>query len=283
MINFNVIPKKESFYIRQERSKYRIISDLGYEFSLLINSSAKNILNSINGVDKFGEILKDLYEQYPEINQKTIYEDTNKLMLSFLKSKVITLNKNGGELYMDIKEIYRNDDLNIKVIHFSELNFNDILSFLKYSKSRKTILNEFEDLTHNELTIREALFSYREEFYGLYEDGCLKGLVSYKRKSSLYGNYFRNGTLTYLNSIEELGLNCLLKASTKDIINENVYNCKIIRFSFIEKKDNHIAYLLKNIGYKSVINESSYFIGDCIEYLLDYKNVKEGELDEILS
>lgn len=273
MINIKAIPKKEPYYIRQENLKYRIISDLGYDFSLLVNSTAENILTRINGVDTLDKILFDLYNKYPTIDKTTIYKDTNNILIDFLKSKIITFDNNGGELDMDKREIYKNDNSKVKVFHFNELGINDILAFFKNTNSRKIILNEFDELLYNELTIREALFSYKEEFYGIYIDNCLEGLISFKRKSSMYGDYYRNGILMYLNNIKEWELNCLLKTTTKDIMNDDIYNCKLIRFSFIDEKENHIAYLLKKIGYTSVTNESDYFIGNYIEYILDYNDL----------
>lgn len=272
MINLNAIPVKEPFYIRKENNVYRIIPSIGYGFMKIINKTSKQILDSIDGNKSLNEILYCLYTKYRSTEKKTIKDDFLNTILELYGAKIISFNKmeKGENLNMEHNIIYKNDELEIEIIHFAESDLNLIMSFLN-GKKHLVILNDAIENVFNEITIRNALFAYSSEFYGIIKKGEVQAIISYDERMTKYGNYYRNGMFAYENTLSNMEMEFLLQQSSKDLCEKEIYNCKKIRFSFLEKDSCILPKILENIGYLSVLKENRYLVGNFSEFIYDFE------------
>ncbi len=272
MMNLNAIPVKEPFYIRQEYNTYRIIPSIGYEFMKVLNKTSKLILDSIDGNKSLKEILFSFYIKFADIQKETIKNDFLRTIIEFYAANIISFKTMGkGEnLSMNQNIIYKNDDLEIKVMHFAESDLNLIMSFLKNNK-HSVILNDSIENIFNEITIRNALFTYCSEFYGIMKKNEVQAIISYDKRMTRYGNYYRNGLFAYENTLSKAEINFLLEQSSRDLCENEKFNCKKIRFSFLEKEVCVIPEILENIGYLSVLKEKQYLVGNFSEFIYDFE------------
>lgn len=270
MINLNAIPRKEIYYIRKEGDFYRIIPSIGYTYMKIINCTAKKILDLIDGNNSLREILNSMIEMYSNIKPEEITNDLMNTIIDFYGAKIISIEiAKGEQLNMDRDIIYNDNDLNIEIVHFSEIDFNLINAFIK-EKSNKFINNETVDSLHGDTILRSQLFSYTGEFYGLFKDDKLKAVVSFNKRITNFGDYYRNGMLIYNEDYSNHDLKIFIKEVSNHLFHTSVFNCKKIRFSFVADDECFLKGILEQIGYESILKGNKHLIGEFSEFIFDY-------------
>lgn len=270
MISLKIIPCKEMFYIRKEGYLYRIIPSLGYDFSKIINNTTKEILDKIDGRNSLNEILYYFIQKYSDIGATEIKEDFIKTILNLDAAKIIYLKiKDGEDIHMDDNAIYLDNDNSLQIKKFDELDLRELIKYLK-KDDNMVIVNDNIENEYNELSIRNAFFTYKEEFYGILVNYEIKGIISFKRKMTRFGNFYINGIFSYNKTLSDFELKTLFTKASEDLYKDIQYNCKKIRVNFLETKNSKVARLLNDIGYSNILKSDINVVGEFQEYIFDY-------------
>lgn len=273
MINLNAIPRKEIYYIREEGDTYRIIPSIGYTYMKIINCTAKTILDLIDGNTSLGEIQNKMIDMYSNVKPEEITNDLMKTIIDFYGAKIISIEiAKGEQLNMDKDIIYNDENMNIEIVHFSEIDFDLINTFIK-DKSNKSINNENIDSLHCDTVLRSQLFSYSAEFYGLMKDDKLKVIVSFNKRITKFGDYYRNGMLIYNEDYNNYELKTFIKEVSNHLSHTSAFNCKKIRFSFVDVDNCFLTKILQQAGYEGVLKDNKHLIGEFSEFVFDYVNI----------
>lgn len=273
MINLNAIPRKEIYYIREEGDVYRIIPSLGFTYMKIINCTAKKILDLIDGNKSLGEILNSMIEMYSNVQPEEITNDLMNTIIDFYGAKIILIEiAKGEQINMDKDIIYNDKDMNVEIVHFSEIDFNLINTFIK-DKSNKSINNETFDSLHCDIVLRSQLFSYSGEFYGLMKGDMLKAIVSFNKRVTKFGDYYCNGMIVYNEDYSNYELKIFIKEVSNHLFHTSVFNCKKVRFSYIEVDNCFLTEILEQIGYESILKDNKHLIGEFSEFIFDYVDI----------
>lgn len=261
-----IIPCKCEVFIRDEGKNKLIISRLGYDEGLILNPTGNEIYNLIDGKRCIGDIIQLLCNKYESIDCKVIEKDVKNILKSLFKQEIITFE---GVSKMETgKVLYEKDNYRIRALN--EFAFQEIVDFLKEQENSLLVINEMGIETYNEITIRTKLFNYSEEFFVLEKENRIVALISFIKYSSTIGNYFRNGLLKYDSNCLEDEITLLIDKASCYLMENNVYNAKKIRISYLYTR-NFLGNILENAGYKSIMNDIDGLTGALFEACYDYK------------
>jgi len=182
-----VFKKENLMYEREEKEGfYTIIPKYHPETKeLVINRTARELLELCDGRRTLEEIEKEMLFRYPEIPSAKIKADVLSVISKF--SRLLVIEWIGENPFLYKKEEILSDDLSLVVGQeediFKILKFIDgsnIFQEIKYSEDyfyyKDPLLNELEYV--EEVALRAKLFSYAEEFFLLRKNSEIIGLIS---------------------------------------------------------------------------------------------------------
>jgi hypothetical protein len=182
---FPIFNKQNLLYIREEKEGcFTIIPKLHPETrEILINSTSMEILNLCNGNNTLEKIIEKMNEEYPNVERNRIEIDVYKTISSFSRLGIIEWK--GENPFLDRKETPLNEEFSMVIAQ--ENNIREIESFLKsflntpflnreknfFYKSPLLIPQEYE-----ELSLRQKMFAYTEEFFLLLKENKIEGIIA---------------------------------------------------------------------------------------------------------
>lgn len=263
-----LVPIKREYFERDEGAGTLLISNTGIDDSIIINSTAAEILNLIDGNKRIVDIIECMSKKYSNIEYKTIKNDLDNVLKNLYKRDII---------YFESEDIM--EDKNIisifktyKVEKLSEIDFKKIINYLSSKNKKIQYINNYNNVEYTEIMIRNRLFKYMEEFFALRnnEDKII-ALVSFYKNTTSFGCFYLNGILAYNENIENDSLSHFIKDSSLYLYNERIFNCKKIRFSYYYRNNNILKEPLEEAGYISILKEDEYLIGDLKEGTFDFR------------
>jgi len=202
-------------YEREEKEGYfTVISKVHPEArELIINPTARNILELTDGSRTMNEIELDFINKYPEVPNEKIKTDIFRTLSSFTRLGIVEWVGNNPFLYKNEEPLGEGYSLSIG----QEKDLRDIESFIKsmenHAKVQEGIVFYMNPLImqgeYSELALRQKLFAFSEEFFLLRKDSEIKGVMSF----SLPAHPKEFGTTLRLVICPEKFLNDLFKYS----------------------------------------------------------------------
>ncbi len=227
----NSIPKfaKESvdFFRREKEGFISIRSNrLPRMQELFFNHTAQEIFEMCDGINTTSQIVLFMREKY-----KLEYEEAKKDVLDilFALSRFQFIDWIRDEGFMENKIIVQTEDYRVTVVDESEVR--ELLNFFKRSNEcvQYTHILTNKDIYSEELFLREALFSYTEDFYVIKYGNEIKGVVSIKYNNNTNSTVASIGIMS--GSIENIRI--ILKKIVSSSNNISEFKAKKIKVQFI--------------------------------------------------
>ena len=208
--------KRENLlYEREEKEGYFTVTSKVHPEAreLIINPTARNILELADGSRTVNEIELDFINKYPEVPKEKIKTDIFRTLSSFTRLGIVEWVGNNPFLYKNEEPLGEGYSLSIG----QEKDLRDIESFIKsmenHAKVQEGIVFYMNPLIikgeYSELALRQKLFAFSEEFFLLRKDSEIKGVMSF----SLPAHPKEFGTTLRLVICPEKFLNDLFKYS----------------------------------------------------------------------
>ncbi|RMG77173.1 MAG: PqqD family protein [Bacteroidetes bacterium] len=169
-------------YQREEKSGYwTFIPKFHPETrELIVNRTSKEILNLCNGNNTLEEIEDMMKKKYPDVNEYIIINDVRKTISSFSRLGIIDWEGENPFLYINEEPLRNGYTMRVaqendhRAIHkfLSELNSIDHERYIFY-RSPIALTNEY-----NEVSLRQKLFAFSEDFFLLLKNGKIHGVIS---------------------------------------------------------------------------------------------------------
>jgi hypothetical protein len=179
-----VFKKENLLYEREEKEGYWTITSRVHPEAreLIINPTARNILELTDGSRTMNEIELDFINKYPEVPKEKIKTDIFRTLGSFTRLGIVEWVGDNPFLYK--KEEPLTDGYSLSIAQ--EENLRNIESFIKSmedpSKLQEGIVFYKNPLIikgeYSELFLRQKLFAFSEEFFLLRKDSEIKGMIS---------------------------------------------------------------------------------------------------------
>lgn len=181
MFRENIVPQKKDYFDRDEGHGKLIISNTGIDDSIIVNSTAMEILKMIDNKKTIKDIADEISNNYPEIEYKTIYEDLENTLKNFYKRDIISFE---SEDIMEEKNILSENNL-CRIEKLSEIDFKKITNYLSTRSKKIQYVNSYNHLEYTEIMIRNRLFKYIEEYFALINnENETIGLVSFCKNTT---------------------------------------------------------------------------------------------------
>jgi hypothetical protein len=186
-----VFKKENLLYEREEKEGYwTITSKIHPEVrELIINPTARKILELADGSRTMDEIELDFVNKYPEVPKEKIKTDIFRTLGSFTRLGIVEWEGDNPFLYKYEESLTDGYSLSVA----QEDSLREIESFIKstedFIKSMKDHFTIQEEMVfyknplimqgeYSELVLRQKLFAFSEEFFLLRKDSEIKGLMS---------------------------------------------------------------------------------------------------------
>jgi hypothetical protein len=179
-----VFKKENLLYEREEKEGYWTVTSKVHPEAreLIINPTARKILELANGSRTMNEIELDFVNNYPEAPKEKIKTDVFGTLGSFTRLGIVEWVGDNPFLYK--KEEPLTDGYSVSIAQ--EDNLRNIESFIKsmedHLKVQEGIVFYKNPLItrgeYSELVLRQKLFAFSEEFFLLRKDSEIKGIIS---------------------------------------------------------------------------------------------------------
>jgi len=181
-----IFDKSNLAYIREEKKGFvTLISKNHPEMrELVINSTSNEMLQLCDGNNSVGDILNSLTKKYYKVPEEVLKKDLSNLYGNM--SRLGILDWKTENPFILEREVILDDTHSLKVC--SEENFRELYNFYKDGLNNK--FSQAENIVYfcpytikdeyGEISIRQKIFSYTEEFFALYNKDKLEGLLSIK-------------------------------------------------------------------------------------------------------
>ena len=191
---------------------------------LFFNETSFKILNLCDGRKNCKELLMLFCESYPNIDRERLKNDFFKIITFMSKFQIISWKE-------------RNPLMSVLSIRIGRYNFEllddthirEILSFIKNNSGNLQWMNLMHDYkNYDELYIREMLFNYAEDFFGLREEnGDLVGLASIKYSVNPKSSVSHVGLLISESTYVDDLIKGIVTVSGKRPLNSEISKIKI--------------------------------------------------------
>lgn len=266
-------------YLREEKNEnYTIITNNTYFLGeLVLNKTAMQIIKLANGENNVGLILKKISNLYNNTDIDLITKDIVKILFDY--SRINIMCWKGCNPFMNNFEVILDDNLKLTLAQEDDLldifnfhiNFNNSHEYLNYLRPS---VNPKE--YNNQLSYREKLFSYSEEFFLLKREGIIEGIFSINLPIENYSKIQSTVAKISLISIKRELFNKELFTSmikfAKDILKkESVCSISKIRFELINNSSdlNIIEEYLNAENFSNIVILPNEFSDKSVKYL-DY-------------
>ncbi len=269
--------KENLLYKREERKGYwTVISKVHPEArELIINPTAKKILELSDGSRTIEDIESYFVDKYPDVPEKKIKIDVSNTLSLFSRLGVVVWNGDNPFLYKEDEPIADGYFLSIG----QEDNLRDIENFIEFSETlfgvRREIVFYKSPLIlsgeYSELVLRQKLFAFSEEFFLLKKNSKIEGLMSI----SVPDNLKKFGAIVkllicpreFLSELFRYSRNYFPYLSVRDITKLEVYELSSNRvdqflIDFLDKEKFNVEAKLK---------DEAGFGNDLIIYSLGYE------------
>lgn len=212
---------------------------------LFFNETSFEILNLCDGERNCKKILEIFCKNHPKIDKSILNDDFVKIMTLMNKLQIISWKERNpfmDELKLTIDNFYFEllDDTHIR----------EIVKFISNAKDLQWVNLMHDYKYYNELYIREMLFNYAEDFFGLRKNtGELVGIISIKYSVNIKSSVSHIGILI----CEEEHMSNLIKGmltfSGKKPLNTNIFKIKVQILEEESSKYMKFINILKNNGF----------------------------------
>ncbi|MGB9855966.1 MAG: PqqD family protein [Caldisericum exile] len=271
-----VFKKENLLYEREEKEGYwTITSRLHPETrELIINPTAREILELADGSRTINEMVSDFISRYRDVAKEKIKVDMFKTLSSFTRLGIVEWVGDNPFLYRYEEPL--NDGYSLSVAQ--EDNLRDIERFIKsmedLSKVQEGIVSYKNPLImqgeYSELVLRQKLFAFSEEFFLLRKDSKTKGMISIS--SPVHPKEF--GATVKLVICPEKFLNDLFKYSRDYLPYLAVRDISKIEFyeTNIEPVDSFLSDFILKAGFRkeAELKDEIGFGKDLTIYSLNY-------------
>jgi hypothetical protein len=186
-----VFKRENLLYEREEKEGYwTLTSKIHPEVrELIINPTARKILELADGSRTMDEIELDFVNKYPEVPKEKIKTDIFRTLGSFTRLGIVEWEGDNPFLYKYEESLTDGYSLSVA----QEDSLREIESFIKstedFIKSMKDHFTIQEEVVfyknplimqgeYSELVLRQKLFAFSEEFFLLRKDSEIKGIIS---------------------------------------------------------------------------------------------------------
>jgi len=281
-----VFKRENLLYFREEKEGYfTIISKMHPETrELIINSTAMKILELADGNRTINEIINEFQQKYNDVSKDIIKKDVLKTLSSFTRLGIVEWINENPFLFIYEEPINENYSMYIA----QENDIRELENFLKVNLDNKKIENNFIIYKnpvilsgeYSELSLRQKLFSYNEEFFLLKNKNEIEGLLSISLP--IFYNIYESVIkliITPINFFKDLlrySINYLPFLVIRDITKISVYE------SNYEILNNTLKDLLINEGFKKEgeLKNELGFGKDLVIYSLYYSKDYINKINE---
>lgn len=281
-----VFKRENLLYFREEKEGYfTIISKMHPETrELIINSTAMKILELADGNKTINEIINEFQQKYNDVSKDIIKKDVLKTLSSFTRLGIVEWINENPFLFRYEEPINENYSMYIA----QENDIRELENFLKVNLDNKKIENNFIIYKnpvilsgeYSELSLRQKLFSYNEEFFLLKNKNEIEGLLSISLP--IFYNIYESVIkliITPINFFKDLlrySINYLPFLVIRDITKISVYE------SNYEILNNTLKDLLINEGFKKEgeLKNELGFGKDLVIYSLYYSKDYINKINE---
>lgn len=271
-----VFKKENLLYEREEKEGYWTITSRVHPEAreLIINPTARNILELTDGSRTMNEIELDFINKYPEVPKEKIKTDIFRTLGSFTRLGVVEWVGDNPFLYK--KEEPLTDGYSLSIAQ--EENLRNIESFIKSmedpSKVQERIVFYVNPLImqgeYSELVLRQKLFAFSEEFFLLRKDSEIKGMISISLPvhPKEFGATLRLVICPekFLNELFKYSRDYLLYLAVRDISKIEFYETNTVLVNDIFKK----FLLEEGFAKEGELKNELGFGKDLVIYSLDY-------------
>jgi hypothetical protein len=272
-----VFRKENILYEREEKEGYWTIMSRVHpeERELIINSTARKILELADGTKTINDIEMYFISKYPEVDRGKIKEDILKTLSSFSRIRIIDWEGENPFLYKyeepvtDGYSLYVGQEDDLKDIKtFINSIIKPIVGF-----TQKTVLYINPISTLNEYVtfrLRKKLFDFSEEFFLLKNGPNIEGLVSIALPTDLEGSGAVLKLIIcpeqFLKNLFEYAKDYLPYLAVKDISKIKIYETNLQQF------DNAFKELLLQEGFnrEGELKNELGFGNDLVIYSFNY-------------
>lgn len=181
--------KKENLsYIREEKEGYWIFLSKFHPETreLIVNFTGKEVLDLCNGIKSLAEIEFEMQNRYPSVPDEQIKMDVARTIASFSRLGIIEWVDGNNPFLNRREEPLKN---NFLLAIGQEEDIHEIASFIKSSQVLRSAQFHTKDMfcyksphvndgEYEILALRKKLFAYIEEFFLLYHNEEIYGLLS---------------------------------------------------------------------------------------------------------
>lgn len=250
--------KRENLeYERKEKNNYwTVVSKYHPEVrELVINKTAREILELCNGRRTLEDIELEMHKRYPQIPLNTIKKDVYSTIAQF--SRLLIIEWIGENPFLYKKEEFLNNEFVMRIAH--EEDILKIKTFIENSKIFKQKENHLQNyllykscfvnpFEYEEIVLRLKLFNYSEDFFLLLNKEEVRGLISIKMPE-IYKN--TAGIINLIIVPQKFFLDFMKYAhdTLPFIAVSKLTKLKIFKIEN-EEKQNDLEKLLLKLGYK---------------------------------
>ncbi len=172
-------------YYRDEKEGYAtLVSEKHPELrEMVINPTAKDILDLCDGSRGIKEICRKMSENYRGVSENVISKDVSKILGSYSRMGIISWE--GGDPF--VKRFEENFGNGLQIMIAQEEDITDLMTFMEVSRTKDSKdLQDFlcyqnpfsSEKEYCEVAMRQKLFAFTEDFFLLKKDNLLAGLLS---------------------------------------------------------------------------------------------------------
>ena len=249
------IYKKEVFsFIRNEKEgnvsvRLRTLPRLQ---ELFFNETSFEILNLCDGKRNCEDILEIFCKTHSGVSKNVLSVDFIRIIK--LMSKLQIISWKARNPFMSQLKV-KLGDLSFELL--DDTNIREIVKFLHNNEKDLQWMNLMHDYkNYNELYIREMLFNYAEDFFGLRRnDGKIIGMVSIKYSVNIKSSVSHIGILICKDENMARLIKGITKFSGKEPLNTKISKIKVQMLSDESSKYKMFTDILKENGF--VLEEKS--------------------------
>ena len=178
-----IFKKENVLYEREEKDGYWTFLPKFHPETreLIVNRTSREILGLANGTKTVVEIKDTMVKKYPDVDKNLINNDVDKILSSFSRLRIVEWEGENPYLYKNLEPLDKNWSLMIGQEHdlYNLSNFiNSVSANIDTTNYHFVRSPTVHPKQYTEISLRSRLFSFSEEFFLLYDNKKIGGLIS---------------------------------------------------------------------------------------------------------